>query len=627
MTVLDRVGSGSAAPAVAPARPGAVLLRRALAYLRAAYSLDLRSLALFRIALGSVLLGDLIVRASDLRAFYTDFGVLPRAALLDKFSPAERFSVHLMSGQSIFEVFLFFVAAVFMVMLVLGVRTKLATAMSWFLLVSVQTRNPAILQGGDVYMRLLTFIAVFLPLGAVYSVDSALDTSPKEERRGRRFSLFSVAGLALFVQVACVYLFAVLLKTSPQWRKEFSAVYYALNIQQMSTPLGRLLLHFPKLLPWLTRWTLFQEGSLPFLLITPLIAGPARFLAVLMILVLHASLGFSIRLGHFPFIACAAALPLLPGWFWERKWVRRLMPWSSGEANYGSGIRIYYDKNCPFCFKAVHLLRTFLIVPGVELVPAQDVPTMELEMREHQSWIVAEPDGKHWHGWQGLAEVFSYSPLFPWMTPIMRRNWVALAGEDLYRDIEKYRHIFSRYTDWIKPRRMQVRTTLLVNIVGLLLIAAVVKWNLSAIHGVRFRPWEESTVLTLDLDQRWDMFSPNPLTYDGWYVIDGRLRNRDEVNVLHPNQPVSFDQPTDISDQYKNERWRKYLMNLYLPENSNYRLYYGRYICRSWNTERSANDPQILVSFDIYFMGHQNSIAHPPVGFNRNLLWHHECFK
>lgn len=46
---------------------------------------DLRSLALFRICLGILILVDLIVRFQDLKAHYTDFGVLPRHILIEKF--------------------------------------------------------------------------------------------------------------------------------------------------------------------------------------------------------------------------------------------------------------------------------------------------------------------------------------------------------------------------------------------------------------------------------------------------------------------------------------------------------------------------------------------------------------
>src|SRR5436305_13440043 len=147
MSVLDRpLLHATSATAALPAlrRDRRNPLRSLAAYLEAAYSLDLRSLALFRIALGAVLLGDLIVRSFDLTAFYTDFGVLPRAALLEKFSPADRFSIHLISGQFLFQAFLFLVAGLFAVMLIFGIRTRVASISSWFLLVSVQMCNPSI---------------------------------------------------------------------------------------------------------------------------------------------------------------------------------------------------------------------------------------------------------------------------------------------------------------------------------------------------------------------------------------------------------------------------------------------------------------------------------------------------
>ena len=625
MIVLDRpVSRAASAVAIAPvARPSR--MRRLLSYLQAAYALDLRSLALFRIALGAVLLGDLIWRAVDLTAFYTDFGVLPRAALLEKFSPAQRFSLHLMSGEFVFQALLFLLAAGLAVMLMAGIRTRFAALASWFMLVSIQSRNPIILQGGDVYLRMLVFIAIFLPLGALYSVDAALREEPQKEDR-KRFVHFSTPGLALIAQVAIVYAFAVLLKTAPEWRTDFSAVYYALNIQQMSTPLGRFLLHFPKLLPWLTRGTLVHESSIAILLLTPFLAGPARLLAVVFIMALHIGLGVSIRLGHFPYIACTAALALIPTWFWERRWIRTRLPWLTGESSAGLGTRIYYDRNCSFCSKLVRVARAFLLIPRAELVPAQEFPVTELEMRDQKSWIVVDPEGRRHYKWRGLAQLAASSPIFSWLAPVMRSRLLETRGREWYEKIERNRDQLSRYTDWIRVRPLNLNTSPAVTVFALLLIVYIFLWNLSSIAHVPFQPWEDAIGMTLDLDQRWDMFAPNPLTYDGWYVVEGRLRDGRHINVIQPELPISYEKPASIADQYKNERWRKYLMNLSLRENTEYRLYYGRYLCRSWNRGRPSWDPSMLITFDIYFMAHQNSMSRPPAGFSRDLLWHHECF-
>ena len=623
MTVLDRpVSVAATVPTIIlPDRTSRV--KKILHYLERTYSLDLRSLALFRIALGAVLLGDLIWRAQDVLVFYTDFGVLPRAALLDKFSPPARFSIHMMSGQLIFQAMLFFVAAALAVMLMAGIRTRLAAFASWFMLVSIQNRTPVILQGGDVYLRVFAFIAMFLPLGALYSVDSGLREPEKEKPR---FAHFSTPGVALIAQVAMVYTFAVLLKTAPEWRRDFSAVYYALQIQQITYPLGQLLLHFPKLLPWLTRGTLVQEGAIPLLLLTPFLAGPARMLGAVLIILLHVALGLSIRLGHFPYIACTAALPLIPTWFWELKWIRRRFPWLSGESMAGFGTRVYYDRNCSFCSKLVRIVRAFLVLPKTELIPAQEFPVTELEMRDQKSWIVVDPEGRRYYKWRALVHLVSQSPMFSCLTPVMRSEWLERNGRKWYEAIERNRDKLSRYTDWIRSRPLNLKTSPGVTVFALLLIVFTLLWNLSSIVHVPFQPWEDALAITLDLDQKWDMFSPNPLTYDGYYVVVGQRRDGQEINVIHPDRPVTYAKPESIADQYKNERWRKYLMNLSLKESTEYRLYYGRYLCRSWNTGRASYDPAVLVRFDIYFMAHQNSIQHPPTGFNRDLLWHHECF-
>ena len=46
------------------------------------FGVDLRSLALLRVSLAIIVLLDLAYRANDLKAHYTDLGILPRSALM-----------------------------------------------------------------------------------------------------------------------------------------------------------------------------------------------------------------------------------------------------------------------------------------------------------------------------------------------------------------------------------------------------------------------------------------------------------------------------------------------------------------------------------------------------------------
>src|SRR4051794_33546249 len=245
---------GTAAEA-APGKPPS----RWRQWLELNYGLDIRSLALFRICMALVILGDLLSRSVDMKMFYTDFGVLPRYVLIQQFMDPWIFSFHLLSGQEAIMVFMFLLAAVFALFMLVGWRTRLFVFLSWLMLISLQGRNHMVLQGGDVLFRVVMFWGMFLPLGLSHSVDQGLDTGTIPRPR----TIFSAGSVALMVQIALLYWFAVMMKHGQDWR-DGTAVYYALSLEQMSTPLGRLMLHAPFwALRFLSYMTLAVEGLAP----------------------------------------------------------------------------------------------------------------------------------------------------------------------------------------------------------------------------------------------------------------------------------------------------------------------------------------------------------------------------
>ena len=77
------------------------------------FGIDLRSLTVLRIGLAALLLADLVYRAQDFRAHYTDQGVLPRTLYLDVFSNIEAvWSFHLILGSPTYTALLFFASGV-----------------------------------------------------------------------------------------------------------------------------------------------------------------------------------------------------------------------------------------------------------------------------------------------------------------------------------------------------------------------------------------------------------------------------------------------------------------------------------------------------------------------------------
>lgn len=141
---------------------------------RRVFTLDLRSLAFFRVTMALLLLGDLAQRLTDLTAHYTDSGVLARNVLNRSIAwEPGMWSLHQASGDASFQLVMFAVAAVLAVMLLVGYRTKVAAIGSWIMLISLHSRNPLVVQGGDTLLRVMLFWSLFLPIGARWSVDAA----------------------------------------------------------------------------------------------------------------------------------------------------------------------------------------------------------------------------------------------------------------------------------------------------------------------------------------------------------------------------------------------------------------------------------------------------------------------
>ena len=256
-----------------------------------------------RIGIAIVLLADLIVRSLSITAFFTDDGILPIAILKTYNWNPYYFSVHTLCGDLWFEVALFSLNALCISLLLVGYRARLFTLLCWLMLVSMQNRNPFILQGGDELLRILLFWAIFLPWGERYSIQK---TSAYKQ------TYFSVANVGYIFLVASVYFFSALLKNSAEWRSDYTALYYALSIDQMRLPLGTWLYQYPTALKVLTMVVYYTELVAPLLLILPFINKYTRIIAIICMVLLQLGIGSALYVGLFFIISIIALVGLLP---------------------------------------------------------------------------------------------------------------------------------------------------------------------------------------------------------------------------------------------------------------------------------------------------------------------------
>lgn len=282
------------------------------------FGADLRSLAVLRIVLALIVLLDVAWRAQDLKAHYSDAGPLPRDIAMDMLTEW-RWSLYFLNGSVAFQALLLSLTAAAACAMLVGLRTRTMTIIVWILIVSIQARNPLVLNSSASLLRLLLFWAMFLPLGAWWSLDRR--QRQESARPSPRFLSFATVGL--FAQIAFMYVFTALLKTGDQWRSDGTALYYVFGARQLTRDLGDFLWQYETLLRWLTFGSLGLELIAPILLFSPVLTGPIRTAALASIMAFQFGIYLTLDIGLFPWTSALCMVCFLPAWFWDH-----VLPWA-----------------------------------------------------------------------------------------------------------------------------------------------------------------------------------------------------------------------------------------------------------------------------------------------------------
>ena len=278
---------------------------RATAALTRRLAIDLRALAAFRIALGLLLLANLLTRARYLRTFYTDDGAFPRSVLLANFEGANQVFTYLPDPWGL--ILLFPVAGLFALALLVGYRTRVATAASLVLLILLHLRNPLVLNSGDLLLRSFLIWGLFLPLDRRW----AIDARTHEDADG---TVSTVATAAALTQVVLVYVINATYKVDgPLWRSG-EAVAYVFEADQLTYLLGDFLAAYPRLLVAVTYLWMALLVASPLLLA---LTGWLRALLASVYVALHAGMLVSMPIGLFPLISIAGLLLFYPPVAWD----------------------------------------------------------------------------------------------------------------------------------------------------------------------------------------------------------------------------------------------------------------------------------------------------------------------
>ena len=599
--------------------------------LRTIFSIDRRSLALFRVALALLVLADLALRSVDLKAFYTDAGVLPRADLLD-IGNRWHWSLHAASGELWWQAALFLVATVFAAALLVGYRTRLASIATFVLLASLMNRNPLLLQGGDQLLVALAFWAMFLPLGAHRSVDAALRPalrdapshvapSPDTAR-----AYFSIATVAVVLQVLYLYTFTALLKTGDAWTTRFDAAYHALSLQHFATPIGAWFATLPTpLLQAATAFVLVVEYAAPVLVLLPVLWPRLRLLGLALLASLHVAFGLMLHIGLFPLIDLASLVLLVPGAAWA--WFAARRAAATAEK---ARLVIHYDEGCGFCLKTCLILRELLLLPAaLRILPAQGDPVIGPLLERENSWVVTDADGEPHLHWRAMALLFRTSPLWWPVGALMTLPPLMALGNRVYGVVQRHRERLGELTAHaLRWREVRVAPTLTGSALAVVALYVVTAYNVYGLPALRGTTPAHVDVLArvTRLEQRWSMFAPHPLTTSSYPLVPGVLRDGRTVD-LHAltSSRDDWTAPDAFYGLYGGYRWRKYLGRVDTHADNAVRRAFGHWLCRSWNHDERAREEE-LATLEVHFVRLRTNTDGRPKAESRRRAWRHWCF-
>mmetsp|Transcript_42390 Transcript_42390/g.133763 ORF Transcript_42390/g.133763 Transcript_42390/m.133763 type:complete len:612 (-) Transcript_42390:47-1882(-) len=327
-------------------------------WLRAAFGVDPRSLALFRSAVGLLVGLDVLLRVTveDIRLLTDEMAPRSEARSMLQ-TPA--LSVYMLNGS---RAFVLTVAAVHMLAacyLAAGWHARASAVVVWGLQVSVVDRLPVANNGGDLVLLALLLWACLLPCGELYTLQHR-DAGPSTRSSSRRASSaprpsppqgaadavvlsWASAGLATFVPA--VYFDAgwnkvrggewALMGWRPDWWPGgggegdgsglgVDAVALTLCDEPNLALLGRLargpLLQRPLATALMTTFALALELLGPLCLFAVPCAtwlARARLLLVPLFLVFNLGLAALYDLLLFPAVMAVGCLPLIPAAFWQ----------------------------------------------------------------------------------------------------------------------------------------------------------------------------------------------------------------------------------------------------------------------------------------------------------------------
>jgi hypothetical protein len=309
------------------------------------------SLGIFRILLGLANLLNLCFLLLDFDAWFSERGYVPTATNSIKFGPMERNFVVLghpfnlpisMPRLSLLELDLdrnacyqildpritiafFIVVTLAALLTTLGLWTRVSSIVLALGVVTIQHRNTLILHGGDSVLRLAALYMAIAPSGAACSLDRVIALwKGRAPAIHRQISLWPQRLIQF--NLALIYFTTWWIKMDGSRWRDGSAIWFPSQLDEFKRFWTPEFMHHPWVIPVLTYSTLGVELALG----TIVFWKPARTKVLVLGLLMHAWIEYSMNIPLFAFGICSYYITFYSGeeiTAWAHRMADRLKRW------------------------------------------------------------------------------------------------------------------------------------------------------------------------------------------------------------------------------------------------------------------------------------------------------------
>ncbi|MFN8375660.1 MAG: hypothetical protein U0694_22670 [Anaerolineae bacterium] len=594
--------------------------------------IDSRPLAIFRIFFAALLLKDALFHLPLAYWFYSNDGLFPLPTM-HSVARFDRFSLMDAMPYTWMAVAFFVLWALVNLCLLLGYRTRLMAVLNFVIIVSVHERNIYVLSGADTTLRVLSFWAMFLPMGQYYSLDALrkrwshfarshvlndlrVSTAPQ--------TAFAFPLRLVQLQVGLIYVFTFVLKLPGQIWQRGEALFYAFQLRTLTLPTADwLLLNAPDWLLKLGSYAaLVIEGAFVPLVFSPVGQPVLRMLGLLLGMMLHLGIAVTMAIQDFSLVMMISYFTL-----YEARWI----VWLDNKLR---------SKRTPLAIAqpaADSPLWLLLAVTRADEIRVEPLDTESSAPPAYDAWQVKDLTSDALfsgsEAWQQAAGHLPLSRLWRWVLRfhlVRRLIWVA-SRRLVVRDAPPTP--VEQGVELLKTRRPNWIGRVIMFALLSTMLFSVAWWNLGNVEvdelgtplPIDRIPYDLSRpIWYTGMWQHWGMFSPYPSVVDGWIEIPGYFEDYTMFDLRTGERPA-LEMPRYYWGPVA--RWKKFEENMNRDRLQALLSQWGAYYCNLYNTQLGLPFGRRLATLDIIWRYRD---SYPPgtglLPYQEEVLWHHWCY-